>query len=196
MLDIPEDYAQVTHTVRHQTLSRSWAFTYGINFSTYAEPPTTLAAILYSLYVGNLGTRTDNNLVFEQCIVRANVGTIDPLTIVYTDTDTGSLSFNGVSPNTAVLVSKVTGVGGRRNKGRMFLPGLLANSDVGETGLLGGAQLTAIQADVNDWFDVLETNATPMYILHNDPPVGVTPTLVSALTVEPLAATQRRRMRP
>jgi hypothetical protein len=104
--------------------------------------------------------------------------------------------------NTAMLVRKVTGVAGRANRGRWYLPpGRLAEVDVNNYGLIDAADLALIQGEVNDLFDdlVAAVGVGDLFVLHSEIPVGtpsvVPPTEITGLVVEQKVATQRRRLR-
>lgn len=99
--------------------------------------------------------------------------------------------------NLAVLVRKVTALGGRRNRGRMFLPaGFVAEGNVDERGFLAAPLVAAIQADMDEFYEALTQGALDYVIpviLHAEAPA--TPTQITSFSVQTLSATQRRRMR-
>jgi hypothetical protein len=109
----------------------------------------------------------------------------------------GERDMSSLPANCSVLVKKVTGVGGRKNRGRNFFPFVIAEGDVTEVGVVGAARLANLQNAADIWLDQLDTGgvgglATPMYILHSGNEI---PTPVSNLVVDPIIATQRRRLR-
>lgn len=109
-------------------------------------------------------------------------------------TDAGAL----LPPNCAVLVQKRTGLGGRMNRGRMYLPGISSidgQIDSGGNILPGG--VAPVQSAVDAFFTFLNTSAglgtmTPV-LLHS---ASSDPTPVASFVVADRLATQRRRMRP
>lgn len=106
----------------------------------------------------------------------------------------GSADPTRYAPNTAILLKKTTGVGGRANRGRMFLPPIwheMGGSNVSAAGVMGLDVVGEIQTAVDTWFGPLEP-----VILHDDSsPVSV-PTPITAITVQARLASQRRRLRP
>jgi len=95
------------------------------------------------------------------------------------------------APQQSALVTKNTTHGGRKGRGRMYLPGI----GIGETstgGLLVSSFRTALQADLDIYIDDLAAADIPMVVLHAD---ATSPYLVDSLTVQSLTATQRRRLR-
>lgn len=117
---------------------------------------------------------------------------------------TGGASGNFIAPNVALLVRKKTGLGGRRNRGRSFLPGVIDETQVNYLGQLVTASRDAFQIDADQWIDALAGDdlgtspMTPMVILHSPDPVTgavLAPTPVTTLEVDDMVATQRRRLR-
>jgi hypothetical protein len=96
--------------------------------------------------------------------------------------------------NSALLVTKHTASGGRRNKGRMYMPPFLpgesqvdvnGNITVGSVGVIQGQIAVAVAADLADLIEY------QLYHQSGSP----TPTPITSLTVAGQMATQRRRMR-
>jgi len=113
----------------------------------------------------------------------------------------GSASIQVQSSNCALLVKKRSNRGGRRGRGRMFVP-WLDSTKVDPNGIYNATQVTTEQGRWTTFHDLLEVgqagNPTPMVVLHNsegNSPPG-TPTRVTQLVVDPIIATQRRRLRP
>lgn len=114
-----------------------------------------------------------------------STGAMSDLGYVAVGTATGTPA----SPAVAALISKITGLGGREGRGRMFFPGLSETSvDVGGVWLAQASH----QAACSDFLADLEASGTPMVLLHNS---GTSPTPVTSLNVSPTLATQRRRQR-
>lgn len=102
----------------------------------------------------------------------------------------------GVLPqNCAVLVKKVTSLGGRRNRGRFYVPGL-SETDVDSTGTILTTPLANWGTAVNNLQLGLESDSflDRLVIFHSSAPL--TPTIVADLDVDRKIATQRRRLRP
>lgn len=97
----------------------------------------------------------------------------------------------GATPQVAYLVQKHTGLGGRKGRGRWFIPGVDEES-VDQQGLVAAGMVTALQTGVGDTLTDLGTADLPMALLHND---ATTPTLVTDLIVSQTVATIRKRVR-
>jgi len=70
--------------------------------------------------------------------------------VVVTSSDNGSDTGGSLPNQCAVVVSKLTGLAGSRNRGRMFLPPL-SNTELTAAGRIGSAALTALAAGITAW---------------------------------------------
>lgn len=98
--------------------------------------------------------------------------------------------------NCCVLVRKTTGLGGRRNRGRMYLPALhLAEGSVDNIGAIAGATVASMQSQMNNFRSgLLGSGAVGQPVLfHSAAPI--TPTVITSFSVQSLIATQRERLR-
>jgi hypothetical protein len=107
----------------------------------------------------------------------------------------GGISLTALPPNCAVLVHKRTARGGRRGRGRFFLPWCVGETNVEENGSIQSSQVTTLQNAMNTFRAALVTEAVPMYLLHGpgQTPVGA-PDQVTSLAVDSVIGTQRRRL--
>lgn len=107
----------------------------------------------------------------------------------------GTSNVSAVPPNCAVLVHKSTSRGGRRGRGRLFIPWAVSETNVEESGLITTATVNTMQTAMNNWLTGMATAQVPMVLLHGQ---GITapgaPNLVTTLTVDKLISTQRRRL--
>lgn len=143
-----------------------------------------------------------------------------PLCSVYTITQVVLYGFNGLGPsevftstedpipmtnagqalpqNCAGLVRKRTDAAGRRGRGRFYLPGL-NEAAVDYVGRIEETYLATLQTNASALLAGLQgiTGVTDVVILHRSEGAGVepAPTPVQSFTVEPVIATQRRRLR-
>jgi hypothetical protein len=109
-----------------------------------------------------------------------------------TDPQDGTKAGSPLPSNCSELWSKRTAVGGRKNKGRMFLPPLyFGEGDVDPRGAIT-ASTTARQTAIDFLFDGLVSAELVPYLFHSD---ASTPTELTGLRLETVLATQRERMR-
>jgi len=110
----------------------------------------------------------------------------------------GAAGFNAMSMAVSAILRKFTAVGGRRGRGRCYLPaGYLGELSVDPAGVIDPALVTAT---ANRWSAIIAAmtgSSEDMVLLHAaiPPAVGGAPTVVLAGTCENMAATQRRRQR-
>lgn len=146
----------------------------------------------------------DTNVSVQPPTVRLGDGSTTPFEAVAAGAAANGLDANTfVPPNVAFLFKKTTGVGGRKNRGRMYLPFALATSDVGENGVIVGAAVSGGTTQAAAFLAQLITDATPMVIVNKAfntplPPHFVTVISagpnVTAFAAEATVATQRRRL--
>ncbi len=148
-----------------------------------------------------LGSTLDDVLHNTERMVGLNVRVGQdgaPLVRQVTMDKTGLGSGVVLPPNVAVVVNKLTALGGRRNRGRLFWPSI-PEGDVDSLGLISIARRDAYQVVFDALLSNLEggggfsQNTDAMVIFHTLPPA--TPTVVESLRVERLVGTQRRRLR-
>jgi hypothetical protein len=110
-------------------------------------------------------------------------------------TITGSVSDACPPSNCALLVNKSTALGGRRYRGRMFVPVAQINEGaVDSVGVVSGSTLTAAATAWNTAYTNLVADDVIPHLFHQGGGAPV-PTVVTAFTVQTQLATQRRRMR-
>lgn len=108
----------------------------------------------------------------------------------------GSAAATTLPQNCAVLVHKRTPVGGRRGRGRFYLPpAFLAESLVGQTGEISSVQVISLQSVVDAILSSLTTFNVEMVLLHVQGANVIPPYPVTQLTVDPIISTQRQRLR-
>lgn len=114
----------------------------------------------------------------------------------------GTGSVTGPVPSACTLVSYHSIGKGPRNRGRSYLPGLVGEGSVDERGTLTGGIVASIQTNVNNFFaDVIASpEVVAQAITQSSSPGQVTTPIlpwpqVNTRVVQPIMATQRRRMR-
>lgn len=172
-------------------LTRWMACTFG--YTAADEPTTAELNGLFADFKAAYDTEMDTNYVIERINSRYQVS---PSTVIVGQSTSGRLAMAGgtagASPNVAVLVKKTTGVAGRKNRGRFYLPGVI-ESQLDDLGKLTTTARNNWQADSLAWFNSMTTHDLNPVINHSDLSV---PTTVDAYDVQELVATQRRRLRP
>ncbi len=198
-LVIPTGTAQVIHSLTLTGDAEPMAITYGVDLDPAAPGnAANLADGLHDAFV----TSMINILATGYQLVATELnysleGEAFPRRVRHVEFDAGTGSSNLIPQNTAYLIHKDTSFGGRRNKGRFYLPGV-GEPEVGITGVLTTAEVTRIQNALNNWFVGINAvvGVADVLILHSD---GITatpaPTVVTGFRIDTRVATQRRRLR-
>lgn len=107
-----------------------------------------------------------------------------------------------MAPTAMSLIGrKQTNYLGREGRGRMFLPGLLADGDVNARGAIESASIPGFLEAMQDFGEALVDTGTmsgpiaPPYLLHSDRPGAPAPSLITSLTPAPLVGWIRGRIR-
>jgi hypothetical protein len=138
-----------------------------------------------------------NNYTLQDCISEGRDASGDLFEAALVISRTGSINSDPVLQNSAVLIQKRSGVPGRTNRGRMYIPGWLFEGSTNPLGIIDAARVTTLQGLANTMWSTLD-GATPqraMVILHTPPSTEAQRTVLT-LTVDNRVATQRRRLRP
>lgn len=187
---IPEGYSQVQLRFGGNACPFGAMTTFGVKNDT-ALSPTTIGITVQGDWVANISSNWGDDATLVDILVKNGPNDTGPSDVHGTN-NAGGAAGDTLPPNVSVLVRKSTASGGRRNRGRMYIPGYLeAHSDPG--GVLNSGALAALSSDWDDFLDALVADDLPMVILH-DVPV-LTPTLVTELEVQARLATQRLRLR-
>jgi hypothetical protein len=95
--------------------------------------------------------------------------------------------------NTSLLIKKQTTLGGRKGRGRMFVPPFgVQEVEVDASGFIGSTILGINQGYWSSFLTDLGSDDLDPYLFHSD---ATAPSLITGLSIESQVATQRRRMR-
>jgi hypothetical protein len=104
----------------------------------------------------------------------------------------GSGASNTVIINSAVLVKKVSALGGRKNRGRFYFPPAIAGLAVNAQGVITGSSADLVPVALGYMTDALDDVGLAPVIHHSDGSQG---TIIQSWVLEGTVATQRRRLR-
>lgn len=192
-MEIPSGFAQANLKFTGSSVPTGAEITLGLDIAGYAGTPTDAAgdvtdawatAVMMQFYVPTC-TLTGVLVKFGP----NEDGPSAEIAVSRTGTDSG----NGASPQVSALVQKRTAFGGRKNRGRFYLPGI-AEGRLDQSGVF-------TSAFVDDLTDSLELFRTELIAASLDPVVlHAVPSAdpirpITALLPQSVAATQRRRQR-
>lgn len=197
-MSIPEGYAEVIIPLALTGFARKACITFGVAITLNdIAAPEALADDISLLFDTTLGTEMDNQVTSGPVTLRIGQESGEALTVVGSQQYGGALSQSSMPSNVAALIKKSTARGGRRGRGRFYLPWCLADADVDDAGAIG-AKAAALTADATSFLSGLNAvgiDGAPMVLLHREgeTPEGG-PNDVTALTCDLVVATQRRRL--
>jgi Rieske Fe-S protein len=172
-----------------------------------AREPSDLAASWVATALPLITAATSAAVNWEEVVVSDTSPTgSESVELPITQPHPGSIAGDSLPNQNAMLVGLRTGTKGRRQRGRLFLPGV---AESGQTdGVLTGAQLAAVQAFAQgivnaygaggtetNWRLVVYSPPTPPFKPKAPPPVH-TDTLITPVTsqdIDEVIRTQRRR---
>lgn len=150
----------------------------------------TAADALAVMWVARIMPLLSSGLQFTGTLVKLGPNTTGPSAISPASTSGGDAAAI-VPGNVSVLIKKVVNAGGRKNRGRLFLPGL-DEADVDSASGVASAKLTALGTGFTNLYnDMVAADLTP-YVLHGD---LTAPSLMTGFAPQLKVATQRRRLR-
>lgn len=198
----PEGFADVSLRFDLAAFTRPAYVTFGIAAPSGTSDIITAGAVVAAFQAtSSWRSVLDSNVTLTN--VRLSRGTASGEDLVYSSpvSIAGSMNLTSLPGNCALLVHKITPRGGRRGKGRMFLPWVISETATDEAGIIGSSDRTILQTAMNNFLAATSTQSVPMVLLHGesgpevDPPTTPgAPTAVTALSVDPLISTQRRRL--
>lgn len=193
---IPVGYAQANLRFTDDAAPNGSEITLGLDLGDFAAgSPSDAANAVADAWTPTVHTILSNELVLSEVYVKfgpndtgASGSTARAVA--------GGAAGSAVTPNTAILVHKTTTSGGRRGRGRFYVPGM-PEPEVGPHGFLTGGYVNSLQNEFDDFYAALTTAGLTPVVLHA-PGISATPapSEVVGFVVQGLAATQRDRMRP
>jgi hypothetical protein len=188
-------YADVSIETTYTGFLRPAYITFGVDpVSTDPAQIATDVGLAYNA-AGSMISLMDTQTTLSG--IRVSLGTDGGGDLVY---DAGYATVGGkanssLPPNCALLVHKNTSRGGRRGRGRMFIPWWVGEGDCDEMGLVSAGVLTTYQTALNVFLTQLGTRNVPMVLLHGPGRTATPgPDVVLSLTPDRLISTQRRRL--
>lgn len=186
---IPAGYAQALCVFTGNGVPNGAAITFGIDHGV--EPSANDVADRISTHVGAwvCGLQSSEIALTE---VQVKFGPNNTgLTGVWSGSVVGGDGAGAGAAAVALLVQKRSDFGGRKNRGRFFIPGI-REARIEPGGHVDPTFLTSAQTSMTSLKVDLNSDGLPMVILHN---AAGTPTAVESLNVQSMVATQRRRQR-
>lgn len=111
----------------------------------------------------------------------------------------GGRTAEGLPWALSAIARKQTTDLGRSGRGRMFIPGVISPSEIGQGGTISPARRSTIQDALDDFYENLATTGDPPVglppVLFHNPGVENSPTAITGFTLAPLVGWIRKRIR-
>lgn len=193
MPTIPDGYAQTNFIFGGAALPFGAEVTLASQVEGDINTPAELAEFMANAWSSEILGGQSSNITFLGTRVKFGPSETGP-SAEFALSSPGGAASTTVSPNTAYLVRKLTALGGRAGRGRMYVPGP-NETTINAAGQVEPATLEAQQDNWDAFFDGLALlNVTPV-LLHGDGAPLTTPTPITSFSVDGRVATQRRRLR-
>lgn len=188
---IPVGYAQVNFKFGGLGLPLGGEVAIGVDNRGSDRTALDIATRCGANWVANLKEPTNTHVTLLTVLAKKGPNATGAFAEVVVN-DTGTNATGDFNPSTAALVKKITGLGGRHGRGRMYLP-MAGEDDTLTGGQLQPTFLTGVQPSLDDFLAQFTTDDLPMVLLHA---VSLPlPTPVTSLAIEAQIAIQRRRNR-
>lgn len=185
---IPPGFADIIHHFTCPGQSGDVITTMGVSGTDLNDPANhSTYAVAASELMGNLNNAVD---MVSLDFVIGQDGPDDEV-ISFAMSASGLASGAMTPVNSAFLLQKRTGFGGRRNRGRMYLPGV-SEGAVGDDGTVDFGVSGGISTNVDSWEAGLPGDWA-FVLLHQVAPF--TPSLITTINVGTKIASQRGRLR-
>lgn len=198
MATVPAGFVEATFIFNVTGSARNSTWSCGFDFSDFNTlSPNNMAEEIYNRFTTTGRPYLPANIVTGWSFLGVSVIKMledGPLIGQFLSTKTGTLSGAPVPANGAMLLGKATNTGGRRGRGRAFLP----PCHIVETGYDGmgftnsGTVATVLALYTAAFADLVSVDIDPV-LFHASPPY--TPSLITGWSMSSQLATQRRRMR-
>jgi len=208
---VPLDTALITHVMTLTGDPEPMTVTAAVRYTTAWDEATADAAIV-DIHTA-FGQYVVNTMANVITLVRSELqwpteapSLLDPdqtfNVAIRNETFIGSGTSTVCPQNTATLVHKRTSRGGRRGRGRLYLPAVPEEA-VSAAGALTSGFITQVNTGMATYLEAVnDIDDVELVLTHSfdptDPPpdsTGLVPNAITLLQCDPIAATQRRRLR-
>jgi len=190
---IPEEYGQANFRFGGTGLPTGAEVTIGFFHGEIAGAVNEVAEALHTCWFENFISNQCDELQLLSTLVKFGPNDTGAQA-EHVQTVTGLASGEFSTPATSILLTKQTIIGGRKGRGRMFVPGL-PEADLLPGGIIPTATVDAWNADAQQFLDDMEAAGLFPRLLHGVYDPQPDPYNIYALTASNVAATQRRRQR-
>jgi hypothetical protein len=191
---IPPGFAAFSEEIIHAGSGRSAFITGGVDVTSFSGDFEEAANAVHGAF-GSWQPNLTSNASFIAAHLRVGQDGGDPVVVDSTDAPiAGTLAGAVQSANCAVLVTKQTALGGRKGRGRWFVPWAVTENNVDPLGVIDAEHVAGLATAASNTLASFTSNGCPLVLLHADVVGAPAPTLVTSLSVSALIGSQRRRL--
>jgi hypothetical protein len=192
---IPSGFAQSNIRFTGAAVPLGAEITIGWELASFPGPtPAAVAEAIADAWSPTIHEVLVNTLILSEVYVKFGPNDVGPSGSAFRNIP-GSDVASAVPPNTAALVRKNTSQGGRRGRGRMYVPGV-PDPHVDGSGTISTVMLNLLQVGIDDFVAATFTAGLVGVVLHA-PGASTTPapSQIDTWAVQSTVATQRDRLR-
>lgn len=198
MPSIPAGFLESTFNFALAGSTHQMSWTIGWDDADFASNDAeTEATELYGFFTGSGKPYTAANIVAGWTFLGVSVVhqlESGPTSFELVSPVVGTAATAPLTPNVAILWNKITALGGRRNRGRAFIPPYApGEGSVDGLGVINSGVVSATQTLYDASFVAAASGGYEAVLFHQTAPF--TPTPIVNFVMQPLVATQRRRLR-
>lgn len=207
---IPNGWAQVVCHFFGNNAPHGAAIVFGVQ-NNDDLPANTVASRVYTEVAAIVDNLSSSDISFSTVTSKLGPNETGAIGSYTGATVTGAVGGTSLSPASCLLIEKSSLFGGRRSRGRMYWPGVY-DGWADDSGMLTAGVPATIDTQLDNLRTGLAAAEVPMALLHTpsytweivggqprrvyaDPGTVPVPYLVNDLVVDPMIATQRRRLR-
>lgn len=187
---IPENYCQINFRYTGLACPTGAENVIGGFQGSGGLDPTEVANLAIDAWTDNIAALVVNDLTLSSVLVKFGPNADGPAVEVGSG-QTGAAGGAGMTPQNALLVNKLTNFGGRKGRGRLFLPGITEGT-ADESGVIAGGTVAIYQAGFDGFLADMISGGVQPKLLHND---ATTPYDITSFAVQSLMATIKARIR-
>lgn len=195
---IPDDFMHIIQPVFLTGGVKNWSVTYAVHKGSSTNTPQVVLNQADTDFRAAFRPLLDTSMSFMPAVGYYQPLGGGPLMLLTSAVaaQPGLAARNSPPPQVATCIRKRTAFVGKAYRGRIFMPGLLDETTVDEDGIITGAGVIAIQAKADIWLASRGvSNSGGLWLLHSkDIGIPNPPNPVTALLVQPIVRTQRRRL--
>jgi len=188
---IPDGYGQVNMIFGGASAPRGAQVVFGVDNSIVTASAAAIAALAVDAWNTQLLGHQSINLTLVSARCKLGPNETGSQAEVASGA-VGGANASSLEPQVAVLATKNTARGGRKGRGRMFIPGY-EDTTLNSDGTVNSGVFANIQDDLDSWLTAFSDATVPLVLLHNDP--ADDPDEITSISLQLLGATQRRRLR-